>query len=407
MGFVSGLFSGDKGANYEAGSAPILTPTNGVQLTNDRNAEAEGINQYQKFLQAIQAQGGLQKQGDVYGQLQQIASGQGPNPAQAMLDQATGTNVANQAALMASARGVNANPGLIARQAANVGANVQQQAAGQGAVMQANQALGAIGQAGQLANTMAGQELQGQNTFNNLVQNQRAQTLGAAQSYNDALVKNTSSQNTANSAIAQGNQAFQAGTVGSIAKGAGMAAGLAHGGQVPMYAEGTPDAPIASPLASPDVATQGAGAPQSATAKFLKGVGESTAYTADNPQARAMGKAGADVGSSIGQGIGSLFKPGAAPSGGAGAGIMQTAGPASTMMIARGGSVGSKLKEGGKVPGQAKVKGDSYANDTVAAKLSPGEVVIPRSVMQSKDPAKAAADFVSAVMAKSGKLPRK
>lgn len=36
-------------------------------------------------------------------------------------------------------------------------------------------------------------------------------------------------------------------------------------------------------------------------------------------------------------------------------------------------------KEGGEVPGKAKVKGDSPKNDTVTAKLSPGEVVIPRS----------------------------
>lgn len=38
--------------------------------------------------------------------------------------------------------------------------------------------------------------------------------------------------------------------------------------------------------------------------------------------------------------------------------------------------------EGGKVPGTPKVFGDSYKNDTVAALLSPGEFVIPRSKMQ-------------------------
>jgi hypothetical protein len=37
---------------------------------------------------------------------------------------------------------------------------------------------------------------------------------------------------------------------------------------------------------------------------------------------------------------------------------------------------------GGKVPGRATVKGDSYANDQVPAVLSPGEVVVPRSVAQ-------------------------
>lgn len=60
------------------------------------------------------------------------------------------------------------------------------------------------------------------------------------------------------------------------------------------------------------------------------------------------------------------------------------------------------MKAGGAVPGQASVQGDSNKNDTVPAMLSPGEVVIPRSVMQSKDPAKAAAAFVSACLAKRG-----
>lgn len=38
------------------------------------------------------------------------------------------------------------------------------------------------------------------------------------------------------------------------------------------------------------------------------------------------------------------------------------------------------MKLGGHVPGEAKVEGDSKENDTVDAKLSPGELVIPRSV---------------------------
>ena len=38
--------------------------------------------------------------------------------------------------------------------------------------------------------------------------------------------------------------------------------------------------------------------------------------------------------------------------------------------------------QGGKVPGQAQVAGDSATNDTVHAKLSQGELVIPRSVVQ-------------------------
>lgn len=45
--------------------------------------------------------------------------------------------------------------------------------------------------------------------------------------------------------------------------------------------------------------------------------------------------------------------------------------------------------EGGVVPGRAKVFGDSSKNDTVPALLSPGEVVIPRSIMQDPKAARA------------------
>ena len=74
------------------------------------------------------------------------------------------------------------------------------------------------------------------------------------------------------------------------------------------------------------------------------------------------------------------------------------------MMAATGGMA----KTGGKVkaanPAQKAVKkGNSYANDKVPALLSEGEVVIPRNVMQSKDPARGAAQFVAQVMAKRKK----
>lgn len=46
-----------------------------------------------------------------------------------------------------------------------------------------------------------------------------------------------------------------------------------------------------------------------------------------------------------------------------------------------GGMVGQDFTKGGMVPGQAKVAGDSPINDTVKAKLSPGELVVPRSLV--------------------------
>ncbi len=74
-------------------------------------------------------------------------------------------------------------------------------------------------------------------------------------------------------------------------------------------------------------------------------------------------------------------------------------------MMAAAGSRGGLANQGGHVdaksPDQKATKsGNSYSNDKVPTLLSEGEVVIPRSVMQGKDPARGAADFVAKVMAK-------
>lgn len=53
---------------------------------------------------------------------------------------------------------------------------------------------------------------------------------------------------------------------------------------------------------------------------------------------------------------------------------------------------------GKKIPGKAKVKGDSYANDTVNANLDAGGIVIPRHITQGKDAAKKAGEFVASVL---------
>lgn len=50
--------------------------------------------------------------------------------------------------------------------------------------------------------------------------------------------------------------------------------------------------------------------------------------------------------------------------------------------------------QGALVPGHAEVAGDSYANDKVSAILSPGEIVLPRSVTMSDNAPEQAANFV-------------
>ena len=73
-----------------------------------------------------------------------------------------------------------------------------------------------------------------------------------------------------------------------------------------------------------------------------------------------------------------------------------------TQMAARGGNVHGRLKRGGRVPGKPKVGGakDDYSNDTVKALLTPGEIVLPRSVTKGKDPVRDSAKFVADVLSK-------
>lgn len=66
------------------------------------------------------------------------------------------------------------------------------------------------------------------------------------------------------------------------------------------------------------------------------------------------------------------------------------AAPAAPMQ-ARGGLAGHQ------VPGKAKYKGDTRSNDTVPALLSPGEIVLPRSVAQDEDAPDKAKKFVAAI----------
>lgn len=63
------------------------------------------------------------------------------------------------------------------------------------------------------------------------------------------------------------------------------------------------------------------------------------------------------------------------------------------------------MVDGGHVPGRAKVRGDNPKNDTVLTRLSPGEGVIPRSIMKSPNAPSLAASFVEEMKqshAKSG-----
>ena len=217
-------------------------------------------------------------------------------------------------------------------------------------------------------------------------------------------------------------------------QGAGQLMAMAKGGQVQRYADGglsMPEfgaPPAQTPIASanqmkmPEMGSQFgqpinnqnmqiAQAPQispgaSSFEDFMSGIKSDgggapsnavPTFSSTNPGADALASGAASMVS-----MGKSNK-----SGGGGGGLADGASkmlPMLAMAAANGGQitndVGAKMKKGGHVPGKPKVKGNSYANDTVKALLSPGEVVIPNSVMQSDDPVNNAAKFVAHVLAK-------
>lgn len=222
-GLVSG--GGGGGGGLPDPSTGFFRPVNQSQLNAGYQKAASSVDDQKELVKALSAQGGIQNQSQVYNQLQDIAAGNGPNPAQAQLANATGANVANQAALMASQRGTAANTGLIARQAATQGGNLQQQAAGQGAALQAQQSQNAIGQAGNLASQQVGQQLQGQSNANTAALGLQGNVLNAQAQYNSAVTGNQNNSNSNNTQLQMQQNAQNAQQAGNLLNAAGTIAG--------------------------------------------------------------------------------------------------------------------------------------------------------------------------------------
>lgn len=382
MSFIGSLFSNDKGSGFSGtSSTPTLTaPSSQQQLADANSTAAGGINQQQAFVNALGAQNGLANQTSAYNQLQGVADGTGPNPAQAMLANSTGANVANQAALMAGQRGIGANPALLARQAALQGAGIQQNAAGQAAALQANQSLSALGQLSGIAGTQVAQQQGGLSALNQNAQGVQQNLLNANSAINNSKVAAQSNVNNVNAALAQGNQQGQQNVLGGLTSAAGSALSLADGGEVPRLASG------------------GVIADYGATAQGDQG---SSIPTSKMGQALSQGTS--KLGGGASKAIGNAFTSTPMTDAGFKAPVLgsqfATAAPSlGALTFARGGKIPKE------VPGKASVKGDSLKNDKVKALLSPGEIVLPRSVTQSTDPVGNAAKFVAACLAKKGRL---
>lgn len=473
MGAVSGLLGvgGGAGGTGFAGpaQASIVSPATAQQATDQYNNANAGLNNQQQFLTALQAQNGIGNQSDVYNQLQGVTNGTGPNPAQAQLAQATGANVANQAALMAGQRGAGANTGLIARQAAMQGANTQQQAANQAATLQANQSLNALTAQGNLAGQQVANQAAATNAYTGSAQQEQSNILNSIAGQNQSAVSSQNSVNSANAGLAGQGMQNQAGAIGGLANaGIGGISQLmkAEGGKInrQQYAFGTPpgqyvQAPPmsdaqwnAASAVQPQMPQAAPAAPQAVQPQMVQG-GQPQQPQAPQPAAPNFGNPGANALykglSAFGQflnkpkkqdvygqndeqieqnyldadkALNTKFDPNNNAD-------MAAANDPDTMRAAKGGKVPAlvspgekylkpqdvdKVKQGANpmsvgetIPGKPVVGGakNSYANDTVPKNLDEGGIVIPRSITQGKNPHWGAMKFVQAHMAKGGLVP--
>ena len=288
-------------------------------------------------------------QGQLAQMLMAQAQGQGPNPAQQMLNQQTNQNNQQNAGLIASQKGI--NPAQAARFAAQNAASSNQSAAGQGALMGAQQQLAAQSSLGSVYGQMGNQNLQNQQI--------NTQAVTAGNQANAAA----SAQNAA------ANQGTASGFLGSTGSAGMKLAGFAHGGMIPMYADGG-QAP----------------APASTGMSFDTGASNKIAQM-------LMAQAGVPVYAS---GVNFGNHPAAAAPAPKPTAPPQQIWLAPSQFGARPAAPQQMpmFAQGAIVPGTANKAGNSYANDTVPAMLSPGEVVLPRSVTESDDAPELAKEFV-------------
>lgn len=267
-------------------------------------------------------------------QLAQGAQGKGPSLAQAQLQAAQDRGLAQQVAAAKANRA--ANPALAARQSAQLGAQMQQATAQNSATarMQEQQ-----------------QQQQAYQNYLNSTQNARAAGISAGTGAASAGAANINA-----------HEASQKKMFGSLIGTAGQMFGLgmAHGGVVPakMSAGGV----VGDDLKN--VATYASGG--------LVEVNPAQAQSYDyyaNMFADKSGEKDKSVKAKQMFNLPNAAEADDAPSVAVGGG--------------REAMMASAFYKGGKVPGQPQVEGDSEANDTVDAKLSPGEMVIPRSVVDA------------------------
>lgn len=373
---ASGLTNpiGSAGASAQ-GIGAAFTAQNGYQAqlapTNDLNYSGAVNQSLGNSLSGYgQSQNIQAQQQGLANQLLAQSNGQGPNPAQAALAQNTGNNIQAQAALMASQRGAGANAGLVGRQAAMQGASTQQAATGQAATLQAQQSLAAQTALQQQQANMASGNVAEQQANNSLY----GTSVAGNNTQNANTITNWGNAQGINAQVAQNNANAVNKTTGGLMNGAGALASLLNKGGVVGKDGAKAELPahlkVVGSIYHPAKYADGGGvaAPNNTVLQGGQGVDMSGAT-------KGLSKAG-------------------------GGGDSGTGADAAGGMASMGEMFAST---GAKVPGKAKVKGNSPKNDVVPALLSPGEEVLPRSVTQSQDAPAKAAEFVRHLQERDGK----
>jgi hypothetical protein len=276
------------------------------------------------------------------------AKGGGPNLADEMNRIAVGRNQAAAASTIGSMKGI--SPAASMRAIANAQGQAGADAAGQASLTRMQQQLEAQRMLGVNSMGMTGIGVQGK---------------GGAQGMN--------------AQTAAGNAKNNSGLVGGLIGGAatGLMMGMMNKGGVVGMADG---GAVALSSLRQGLATQNA---------IMDGE-DVPSFTP--PMQRRGGRGGGGSGYSASQ-LPDTFEPNLGGYNFAGGGQVPDAGPASVM----------SMRSGGMVPGRAPVTGDSPRNDIVPAALSPGEVVLPRTVAQHPNAPQAAYDFVAALRARGGR----
>lgn len=425
--------------NFQGQAANITPGTNTEQLNTAYQGVQNSLGQQGQLANQLAPQVGsaVNNQNVLADQYAAMTRGEGPNPAQMQLNQATAANVANQAALMAGQRGASANPALLARQAAMQGAQTQQQAAGQAATLGAEQQIAAQQNLAALSNNQVAQAGNAVGAAGAAQQNEQNILQNANTGANNAAVGMQSNINNVNAQTASGNQQNAVNTAAGVGQAlsnipvvGNVLGGLfAHGGQVPAMADGgqiSPSPIVGAPAPQdqwlapvfnqssasngPSIPATAANAPLTAGSSDGDKKEESPAKTltaGDVSSLAMLAYSGGRIAKGPHRSHVANFLAGGGQVGDVKAIVSPKEvylAPAQVHKVIHEGA--DPMKIGHHFPGQDKVKGrDSKKNDVIPTTLRAGGVVIPVHITTHKKASERGRKFVARTMAKHMKRP--